>query len=219
MKYKDYINQEHDKKLRNIDNLKYLPWIGKEFYNQKEKLLIIGESVYNWGETDSEYLNAEKSLEKEDFARIVAFEHGIEYSDNKKKLARNIEKTLLSDHSKREKFWKSITFHELVQRPLAHSKDRPTQKDYEIGSNVLVEIIKFLKPSKSIFLGTTWGKFASLRKELGKDFHIEENHYDKINNSYPKIIYIHELDSKIYFIKHPSKFYTPELWRKFLTKN
>jgi hypothetical protein len=222
MSYLEYVTTKKDNDLSEIKNLKYLPWIGKNALLKDEKILIIGESVYNWGKNEEEKKIAQTKLKKNDFARVVIFEHGVDTSSGKRRFARNIEKILgneIKDSTSRKLFWSEIFFHELVQRPLKNRKDRPTDDDYKIGAEVLVEIIKFIKLKKCIFLGTTWSKFASLKLNLKKYYDVNEYHFPKMNNSKPKILDIVDLNSKIYFIKHPSMAFSPEKWKVFLDNN
>lgn len=219
---KNHCDFKLDEQFLKIDGIKYLPWVGKQVIEKKEKLLIIGESVYNWETEVEKRKDAQIRLDKNDFARVVAYEHGILKPHSERIFARNIERALANDfenENHRINFWESIIFHELVQRPLANKKIRPTKSDYLIGAKVLTSIIKITKPDKCIFLGTSWAKFASLKDCLKLDFTIEDKHFEKRNNAYPKIIIIKELNSKIYFIKHPSSFFSPELWKEFIIKN
>ena len=212
-----------DKDFIDIEGLKYLPWVGKNALHQKEKIMIIGESVYNWGKNKDEIELAKKKLEKNDFARIVVYEHGIENPITKRKFARNIERTISKEfysQSEHQKFWEKILFHEYVQRPLKNIKERPTNDDYFTGAKVLTSLLKILHPSKCVFLGTTWSKYMNVKNSIEHYFSIEEVHFQsKINNTYPNILVIKELNIKIYFIKHPSSFYTPELWKDFIKNN
>ena len=219
---KEHCTFELDNQFLQIDGIKYLPWIGKQVLQKNNKLLVIGESVYNWEHEKEKREIAQTRLEKNDFARAVAFEHGIENPSPQRVFARNIERTLADDfdnNNDRIDFWEGIVFHEFVQRPLANKRVRPTKSDYYKGAAVLTSIIDIIKPNKCVFLGTTWRKFSSLRNSLKLNYSIEEKHFEKINNSYPKTILIKEIETKVYFIKHPSSYYSPELWKDFIEKN
>ncbi len=219
---KNHCTLELDGQFLQIEGIKYLPWIGKQALAKNDRLLIIRESVYNWEKEEEKRKVAQIRLEKNDFARVLAYEHGIENPNSKRIFARNIEKTLANDFkssNERIDFWESLLFHELVQRPLANKKVRPTKSDYNNGAKVLTSIIKIAKPNKCIFLGTTWAKFASLKNSLKLNYTIEEKHFGKMNGANPKTILIKELDTKIYFIKHPSSYFSPELWKEFIEKN
>jgi len=222
MKINKYCTKEFDKEFSQIKGIKYLPWVGIDSQKKIEKILIVGESVYNWEKDVVARKNAQEKLEQNNFARIVVFEHGIENPSLKRKFARNIEKTLsnkFESETERIEFWKNICFHELVQRPLKNRKERPTEIDYLNGGKVLTSIIEILQPKKCIFLGTTWSKFINLKKSLKKFYSINVTHYAKINNGAPKTIFIKELNTMIYFIKHPSTAYSPEVWKNFIKNN
>lgn len=224
MKYLDYLNTDFDNYFKKIEThgLKYYPWIGKNFMKTHDKILIVGESVYNWETAVEERKKADSILNKYDFARIVAFEHGIESPIPKRKFARNIEKVIsgcsIIQKNKHAEFWQKISFHEFVQRPMINIQERPQKADYKLGASILVEIINQLQVKKCVFLGTQWDKYAAIEKEIefGKSVHFGF----KINNTLPKIIQINnDLKTKIYFIKHPSKFFSWDKWNDFIEHN
>lgn len=224
MKYKQYHNFEYDNYFEDLQKsgLKYYPWIGKNFSQTKVKTLVVGESVYNWETDEEKRKDAFLALNKYDFARIVAFEHGIELPIPQRKFARNIEGLLLgtkiNQPSEHSDFWENICFHELVQRPMDNRKERPSGNDYKIGANILMQIIDKLRIEKCIFLGTEWRKFAELEKEI---INKESLHFGfKINNAHPKIIQVqNQQKTKIYFVKHPSSFFSHDKWNEFINSN
>lgn len=221
-KIDDFLTYKIDSDLGKILKLKYLPWVGKNVLSTKSRLLIVGESVYNWENEPNKRKEAQTRLDREDFARVVIYEHGIENPNSKRLFARNIEKVLgnnIQSESERINFWENIIFHELVQRPLENNKKRPTIDDYHTGASVLVSIIKITLPTKCVFLGTSWDKYKKLKNALEENFDLKEQHFDKINNAYPKILKIKELKCRIYFIKHPSKYFKAHLWKEFLQNN
>ena len=99
----NYIETSLDKDFLKIENLKYLPWVGKKALNQDQKLLIIGESVYNWEKDKETREVADEAINNNNFSRIVAYEHGIEYPSSKRKVARNIEKLFDIDYKNKDK--------------------------------------------------------------------------------------------------------------------
>ena len=52
------MDKTFDKKINKIKGLYYLPWIGNNFINSETKLLVLGESNYD-------YKGAEETKEKE----------------------------------------------------------------------------------------------------------------------------------------------------------
>jgi hypothetical protein len=224
MVYSKHCNFESDIFFKTLETegLKYYPWIGTEFNSSDNKTLIVGESVYNWEKEEDKRKDAFNALDKFDFSRVVAYDHGIDNIIPQRYFARNIEKLIkgrkLSDKNEHINFWENIAFHELVQRPMKTIDERPTKADYELGAKLLNKIIEKLEIETCIFLGTDWNKFASVEKEM---INSESLHFpEKINNTHPKVIKLNNnYSSKIYFVKHPSKFFSSDKWNKFILEN
>jgi hypothetical protein len=221
MTYCESIDYCKDSYFRTIEQngLKYFPWIGCNFFLKDERILIVGESVYNWGKNEAERKIADDMLSKYTFARFVAFNHGLKSKDTEHKFARNLEKAILGrpvkNKDERIDFWQSISFHEFVQRPMNNRKERPSKDDYKKAALILIELINELKITKCIFSGTDWNKFSNIAENI-KD---KKSQYfpSKINGSRPKIIHINnEFNSRIYFIRHPSSFFSWKDWHKFI---
>lgn len=223
MNYSQHCNFESDSFFKDLEKegLKYYPWIGSKFNNSENRILIVGESVYNWEDEEEKRKEAFLALNKFDFSRVVAFDHGIFNTAPKRYFARNIEKLIkgkkISEKVEHIEFWESITFHELVQRPMETINERPKKSDYRLGAKLLNKIIEKLEVETCIFLGTDWNKFAAVESEL-EDF--ESSHYGKINNSWPKVIKLNnQYNTKIFFVKHPSKFFSWDKWNQFISEN
>lgn len=218
---KDYSDFSMDEELVKIDNLKYLPWVGGKYWTQKKKFLIIAESVYDWDEGSAESAEA---INNKYFARYVIREHGLYFTLAKpwptvinSKMARNFErvyfgKKYISDEEKAD-LWCSVSFHELVQRPMKNVKQRPTKEDYIKGMDVLEGIFEVLKPSYVIFLGTDSIKQKYFQKKFGVVPQVGDF---KINNAIPKTFTLPMHKLKMLMIKHPSKYFSWHEWHNFL---
>ena len=156
------------------------------------------------------------------FARFVAFNHGLKSNNPKHKFTRNLEKTIFGKNFKNNEekinFWKMVSFHEFVQRPMRNRKERPSNEDYKIAATILLELINELKITKCIFSGTDWNKFSHIEQVIQSK---SSKHFsEKLNGTHPKIISINnEINSKIYFIKHPSSFFSWQKWNLFISQN
>ena len=128
-----------------IPEIKWLPWVGNDYPNSSKKLLIIGESQYNYG------ANSEND-------GVIYFidDNGIKKdSGSEQILIRNITKAVIGKQvttEEKQNFWKSISYHVMVQRILETIKERPTGNDYVNGWNIFFQVIKTLKPNFCIFL-------------------------------------------------------------------
>jgi len=175
--YKEAIDYRKDSHFKGMEKngLKYFPWIGCDFFEKNdgirnERILIVGESVYNWGKDEAARKSAGKELSKNTFARFVAFHHGLKSKDTEHRFARNLEKTILGrpvkNKDERIDFWKSVSFHEFVQRPMNSRAERPEKKDYKIAASILIELIDELRITKCIFCGTDWNKFSNINANI-----------------------------------------------------
>ena len=55
----DLLFLDEDNQLEEVTELKWLPWIGKEYFNTEHRLLIVGESHYLTGK-EKNLLEAEQ---------------------------------------------------------------------------------------------------------------------------------------------------------------
>jgi len=161
-------------------------------------------------------------LSKSTFARFVAFNHGLQSDSPKHKFTRNLEKTIHGKDFKHQdekvNFWKMVSFHEFVQRPMRDRKERPSKEDYKIAARILLELINELKITKCIFSGTDWNKFLHIEQAIKSKSIIHFS--EKLNGTHPKIIQIkNDINTKIYFIKHPSSFFSWQKWKIFISEN
>ncbi len=227
---KSYLTEIYDKSFLETPFLKYLPWVGKNYLDKKvsDKILIIAESVYNWGEDDEEKDEAKIYLERNDFARIVVKFHGLHFvcgedGQHNSKIARGIERAMLGkanpNESDKEDFWTSISFHEFVQRPLEKG-ERPNENDYMLGTSVLKEVIEILKPKTCILFGNEYRKMKFFENVFGSTLKWD-NDDEKINGSYPKsmnIVLSDMFESTIIAVKHPSARFSWDLWNNFIVE-
>lgn len=226
-----YYDDSIDEKFLLLDDIKYLPWIGSNYFSEKNnrKILLILESVYNWGEDDQTKKEAEEMLGKNDFVRKLIKEQGLfftcgEEGRPKSLMARGIEKSILgkkdSSNSEKEKLWTDIAFHELVQRPL-NKNERPGKEDYQKGADLLKKIVDLIDPKLCIFYGTDYRKLESIKNS----FNVSDNDItceQKINRAIPRILKIESKKGgkfKIIMVKHPSSFFSWDKWNSFIIKH
>ncbi len=92
MNNKNIYQTKYDDNLRQISSLKWLPWIGENFENQKIKLLVIGESHYASGQAEEKYNNKQ-------FTRIIHKETAVERNYYKIKVYANFHKAMFGNDS------------------------------------------------------------------------------------------------------------------------
>lgn len=166
-----FCSLDKDKDLLNIKDMKYLPWIGVNYFQQDRRILVIGESIYNYNtdtSTDAKQAEILRRLNHMYQVRAIVKEHGLNFlcgehgvPDKKKSPVKNFgkiyyNKPYLTDDEKLA-IWKNIAFHEFIQTPLISRNDRQdvNKKNVQLGFEVIKEMIKILGPDYIIFSGVS----------------------------------------------------------------
>lgn len=114
---------DKDTTLDKIDGLTYRPWIGRDYFGQpvKDRILVVAESVYTWGNSDEENERLLRDLQCDrNFARAVVRDHGLwaRFGIDSLKgsnIARGTERAMTGKKnltpSEQYLFWRSISFH------------------------------------------------------------------------------------------------------------
>lgn len=205
------LKTQHDDKIKTISSLKWLPWVGENYFNSK--VLILGESHYEDGHfwQDSN-LTTRIMLEKR-------------LSGGKIKIYSNVEKVLLAQNDlpieSINKFWNSLSYYNLVQRLLTSIKERPSKEDFDNGWSIFFNLIEVLNPKICIVLGKS--SFGRLGFYLSNDNQF--NWKGNTSEFYDKKKIIHLTNGKrkfiLIFINHPSgsRGFNCEYWRDFIYNN
>lgn len=131
-------NDGFDTQFANAESgLTYLPWVGARYHVHPHPLLIVAESVYN--STDDHEID-QTFISGRTFARKVILDHCLFNAPGSNQIRgtptyRNLECALLGksrseiNDELRERLWTGTALHQLVQKPMAHSKARPTILD------------------------------------------------------------------------------------------
>ncbi len=204
-------DEQFDKELSekkvtpNLQNIGYLPWIGKDYADlpDKNKIFILGESVYNgW--------NPDKNA-----SRDIINGHAIK--TNPSRLFRNMSWAICGEKKKKElnpkEFWSKVCFNNLVQTKMKTKKYRPSTSDYENGTEYIAKQIDILKPALVICFNNS--DVANSFKEIFADAKLEVK--EKVGRIKPKILTANKL--KILFIKHASSYFSWSKWNEFINKN
>lgn len=218
---------EYFKKIK-TENFKYLPFVGINFSKSVIKTLIVGESLYKWGKTPAEKEKCEKEISSEFFLRKTVIEQGLNIKKGKKyhRFYRNIERLIkgndIENFEKRMNFWSEFSFHEFILESMGSLNQRPTIHQYKDGAKALIEVSEILKIEKCIFLGSEFEKFDIIQKEFEKhNFEVIKFERKKIGRNWgrKRIFKKDKLEITIYFVKHPSAFFSWKLWHNFIKGN
>jgi len=124
---------DFDKQFKEINNLKWMPWIGARY--DQTRIVVLGESQYEDGDDWQE--------ENIEATRISI---SSQFSGKKGKLCTNVERVLLSTENatlnQGNYIWNSVTYWNLVQRLMTSRDGRPDDSDFDIGWKVFFDIPK-----------------------------------------------------------------------------
>lgn len=229
-----------DAQFANVENLTWLPWVGKNYSNTR--VMIIAESYYTNIDLPDE-VEQYKSfmMHSRDHARGVIGEYallgyGAEWTnhgnrrnnptfDNLHRLL--VENALLgsNDLEKRAHLWENLAYINIIQRPMWYpsresgfSQERPLWEDFEIGWGVIAQLISILSPDICIFAGLAAANYyQAMMTRLGiqhEPMHVGE----KIGHGYARSssLTINGKSTDLFFIQHPSQYFSWERWRKFV---
>ena len=200
--------------------------MGSNYFKNTNRLLIIGESQYAQGETETDFKEDLRRVKEIDFTRNAVLQTQIQ-NHYKHPALDNLLKALLGNDSiSKEKLWKEIAFYNFVQRVMDYSSfngkktEQPTIADFDAGWKVFVEVVKILQPTDCIFIGVSAAMpFERMMDKLNIKRTDRVSH-DKIGNTNPisTTIVIDGYTTKISFVRHSSAYFSPEEWNPFLEK-
>jgi len=211
-----------DNEIKKIKGLKWLPWIGDNYYNLNGKLMILGESHYLWeGEED-----AYEILNDEGFTRALVYNNHQGHLEGVSHIIKPLDaiaRTLLNKKNltiqDRISISNKYIYHVIVQKDLASIKERPDYEDYYNGWKINVELLKILKPHIVLVSGVEsyeacvnyCNSFGVLKYSNKEDF--------KINETSPRIckLTIANADIDILFLRHASSFYSWGKWHEYIS--
>lgn len=211
------IDRSFDENLNTVKGVSWLPWVGNKYAIAKSpRLLILGESNYDWG------YGAQERLADPEFSRqLIATDKGLDVDSNQK-FFRNIERLIYNKsivaYEERCNFWLNTCYFNLVQRPMESNKHRPTVKDYNSGWYIALKIIDILKPTHCIVCGSNWYSYGALKLVATEgNLKNEKQISEKINGTYTRAITLNSsLLARVVFIKHPSHHSSWSRWGEFL---
>lgn len=219
----EFIDKSFDKKLEEISNLTWLPWIGKNFNKANRKLLIVGESHYAFSDNDVEYEKRfRETTEDKELTRKCIYESPI-CSDWPNKTFDNIHRVFLETNDfDKELFWENVAFYNFIPRLMDYrKKERPMWVDFYSSWDTFIKVVQILKPTDCVFIGVSSANSLNLAMEEQRIKYTPVEWLEGIGTAYARISSI-EFDSyklKISFIQHASQMFSWSKWNVFLKKH
>lgn len=211
----------YNSSFEKLNELTWFPWIGSNYTKgiNGKRLLLVGESHYTEDENGTfdqecydDYINDKNSTQKIIESIIDQKEERI--------IFKNTYKSLLgTDDIDKEIFWSNVSYYNFIQRPMETKKERPAPADYRHGWNVFHELLKIIKPTHCLFLGSSGSRFLYPTLSEKENINITIDQWDKkIGRYYGKIAQINYEDATtdLTFIKHPSAYFVWQEWNEYL---
>ena len=204
----------YEELFNQVDGLTWYPWVGSDYGDNR--LLLIGESHYARDES-KKVLFSKKHATVGTVADVVNGKIWNLFENTHYALTgtKNVDKKAL---------WENLAFYNFIQRPMETTKGRPKPNDFKDGWKIFFELLKVLKPSHCIFLGSSAAKYLWPLVEKNNDTVFVKNKCSlnqrdrKIGSSLAKVAHLEFEDvcTDITFIRHPSSFFKKEEWHGYL---
>ncbi len=213
MELDNLLDASFDTTFAGRPNLPWWPWVGKDFSTSKVRTMLLGESVYNWGDGfDARY-------QRTDGLRETHRRHALDYRRDSP-YVRNIERAIYcaSEPSEGQKraFWSSVAYHNLVLQPLECIKKRPCHNQYLKGWQEFLDLSRLMAIDQGIVYGLEAKKMGALVEaiKLRGAFLKQSPLPSKVGRTRPRLITVVDEGRvlKLLFIRHPSAFFS---WRKW----
>lgn len=210
------MDKSKDSEFKKITELKWLPFIGKKYFDSDKKIMIIGESHYRKdNQTSIEWNN------KPTFTRDIHSMIALGKKDDQTKVFYYLNRALFRNDSKIDTkvLWAKLAFYNFVQSSMHTRKSRPNENDYLKGWSNYFKLLPILKPDFCLFIGVQASDY--LEKAIKKsEFKINEfKKSEKINGTFPREVTIENpkgKEIKLLFIKHTSNFFSWDEWNVFM---
>ena len=210
--YMQHITTEYDEQFNANKDIKWDPWVGKEYH--KTGVLILGMSTYVGGDAEwDNYASAHRDTSRQ----IVYNTAKNEFINGD--LFQPVTKMFFDgvgvDASKQmlEKFWEAVAFNNFVQ--CAVPKESPLYalaqfqpEEMEKSRRALTATFDIIKPNFCLVLG------VSVVDSSGLDGCITRE--EKINGTRPRVTPQNGNQPPIVGIRHSSDHFSPDQWLEFL---
>lgn len=205
-----------DSEFIQIKNLKWLPWLGSNYFNNERRILIVGESHY--AENTPERL---AEFDRIEITRECIEDMGVDNNHYNVKFYQNLHYLLANNTNlNTELFWSRVCFYNFIQKTMTTSQTRPEYLDFDNSCSVFFSLLEKLEPNYCLMCGVS--SIGAIRNNIeGFGFkEISFESFEKIGGSYPRILNLETPTKKrisLIFIKHPSQYFSYDAWKHFIS--
>lgn len=196
------------------------PWVGNNYANNDYHLLIIGDSHYAVENGKPSQLAYDEFMDKNSTKGVVNTVINNYYDKDRKfsmfrGLLNTFNKTTPEDVAS---FFSHVAFYNFVQEVMQLPDQKPSEKDFAKAWECFYDLIDVLRPDFCLFIGVRSETNIYRVKELGGYYEITDDaeKIDRTRPRYGKVGKASGLKIPFIAIKHTSKYFSPEKWRKYI---
>ncbi|WP_099365428.1 hypothetical protein [Sphingobacterium sp. 1.A.4] len=205
-----------------MKNLARDPWLGEDFNNQPNRLMIIGESHYavdKYGEFCQ--VAYDEFTQKRNSTQWII--ESLIKGEKTWKVFDNLYRALYGTKDINiEKFWTKVGFYNFIQEPMKLKTERPSKQHFLHGFECLKSLIVNDEFATALFLGTSATQYyKKFEEEIFSEALHKCTHWDKVTDNRRSYVYELRYNDKVYkliFIAHPSQYFQWNAWNDYLNK-
>ncbi len=224
--YKKFLDTGWDFEFLKLD-CPWLPWVGRHYKKETNRILVLGESTFNFGKTEEKRIEVAKRIDKTDHLRVLHYNNTIKKFNLKAVYLRNLERAILRrsrvTQDEAIDFWERVSYHNLILTPMSSIKQRPSNSEYLDGWNKLIndfsDVIQF---NQVLVYGLERPKIITLKEVLrNRNVHFVGKKLEpKIGKSFARKISFawKGREISILFIRHPSAYFDWKSWGEVISE-
>jgi hypothetical protein len=222
--YKGFLDKSYDPTFETL-SLPWRPWVGSSFRNTKVKTIVLGESIYVWGEV-AEHEKTFARINERDSLRQrhlrVGLAENFKKGDRKRAYLANFERAVFLKTQpsalERQRLWSQVAYFNLVPRTLKSRRHRPTVEDFETGWQQFFRVAGALDAQRCIVYGTEGKKIDTLLAMPDVTILQKERILPTISDVKPLHLRVlrEGKEMEFLFIRHPSAFFAWQEWGHML---
>jgi len=129
--------------------VRYHPWVGDDYWDQQERWLLLGESNYGLGPTET--FAVQEMIRAQYGAAIDPSQNGTY------RLFAGAERLMTGrdslDTASTKEFWQTVAFYNYVRESMTDAEQRPTAKDFKASHQAFNHVICQTRPHVVLVLG------------------------------------------------------------------
>ncbi|VXC51142.1 conserved hypothetical protein [Burkholderia sp. 8Y] len=210
----DHLDLSFDHLFEVNKEVRWWPWVGRDYSRSAVKTMILGESVYCWAEREK----FQNRYARTSGLRETHANHALKFQ-RPSRYVRNVERAIFqrrnpSDDQK-QRLWSTVAYYNLVLDVMESVDERPTQSQYQSGWDAALDLFDVLGVEQCLVFGVE--SVGALRLTAGgRQLHCSvARHPTKIGRFCARTGLVHTATGRpvqLLFVRHPSSFFS---WRKW----